>query len=56
MGAINGILMGVYAVVIYGAPTPLPHDFKIWRTTLQGNGSDGHILFSCEKMSLSVNN
>ena len=41
---------------IYGAPAPLPHDFKIWRTTFQGNGSDGRILFSCEKMSLLADN
>ena len=37
---------------IYGVPASLLHDFKIWHSTFQGNGSDGRILFSCEKMSL----
>ena len=37
---------------IYGGPGSLSHDFKVWPITFQGSRPSGHILFSCEKISL----
>ena len=33
---------------IYDAPAPMTQDFITWRTTFQGNGPVGRILFGCE--------